>query len=299
MENEITTALDIDCLKHQFKKLDIEYLYAKQYSEKCPFDFIINHVLTVLIISNEEDVDKIQLAIDERAIALSELISCIMFKDTSNSDNKSNYFVIPTADIRQDLKKLFFNIQNNKDKYKGYLNNYNNFLGLNALRIRKLGKGLKPINADILLTSLQNKIDSLGRNPKANELRKPSFQLYYKNFGSLNNALEILGYIPTRYRTSDKSLERKRLIKVLQDRCNALGRAPNSMEVKDSNTMMKYFGSWNQCLSAAGILDSKTFNRNDVFMKQYSRALNLAKTNDITPEMLEEMIKLIIFIKRN
>jgi len=287
---------DINYLKDHFKKLDIEYLYAKDYSEKCPFDFLINHVLTVLIVSNELDIDKIQLAIDERAIALNELIGCIMFKDTSNIDNSNDYYIILTKDIKQDLKKLFTNIKTNKNKYVEYLNNYNGFIGLNNMRVRKLYRGIHAIDSDTLLKILQDKINSLGRNPKANELRKPSFQLYYKSFGSLNNALEVLGHIPTRYRVSDKKQEEKRLIRTLKAKCKELGRSPTSLEVDGANTMMVYWGSWKQVLIRAGVIKLKTFSRRDKLLDEYIEVFNLAIKNDITPKMLEAMIELRITI---
>ncbi|WP_413789133.1 homing endonuclease associated repeat-containing protein, partial [Bacillus velezensis] len=106
-----------------------------------------------------------------------------------------------------------------------------------------------------LIEILQEISKELGRTPKAREVKQ--WSTIIKHFGSFSKGLEAAGIVSNR-KTSNKSYTEKELIEIMQQKTRDLGRPPRSTELKQTSTIVRYFGSFNAGLKAAGLAPNKT-----------------------------------------
>lgn len=118
----------------------------------------------------------------------------------------------------------------------------------------------RQISNEELLTELQEFADELGRTPTNDQMdtRGPhSATTYRERFGSWNDALREAGLEVNRKPTGATEEE---LLTAIQELADELGRMPTMTEVGEQTPHSEWiyrnrFGSWNDALAAAGLLD--------------------------------------------
>ncbi|MBS4161479.1 hypothetical protein GWP49_30870, partial [Klebsiella pneumoniae] len=100
-----------------------------------------------------------------------------------------------------------------------------------------------------LIEMLKSRAEELGRSPKQKEVKQ--FQTIVKRFGSFNKGLEAAGLTPNKKRR--KKYTEAELIEILQQRAEELGRSPKKREIKQFQTIVNHFGTFNKGLEAAGL----------------------------------------------
>lgn len=116
-----------------------------------------------------------------------------------------------------------------------------------------------------LIEILQQRAKELGRTPKAREVKQVGSIIKY--FGSFSKGLEAAGLASNR-KTPDKSYTEKELIAIIQQKTRELGRPPRSTELKQTSTIIRYFGSFNAGLKATGLELNKTKSRRKTYTKK-------------------------------
>ncbi|MBO7699249.1 hypothetical protein J6S39_00995 [Candidatus Saccharibacteria bacterium] len=123
-------------------------------------------------------------------------------------------------------------------------------------------KGRKQYSDEGLLEFLKVKAQELGRSPRMSDLkeddnmRNPS--TYIRHFGSWNNALKKARLSVNRAIETDKDL-----LDSLKVKAQELGRSPRIADLKEDDNMrnpdtyIKHFGSWNNALKLAGLTSNK------------------------------------------
>jgi hypothetical protein len=115
-----------------------------------------------------------------------------------------------------------------------------------------------PYNREMLLETLRQLADQLGRAPTTRELVEyglPCQATYTARFGSWAAALAEIGLQPK----GSRLYERDELLDVLREVAEELGHPPTHAELWEREglprpTTYEYrFGSWNQALEAAGL----------------------------------------------
>ena len=139
--------------------------------------------------------------------------------------------------------------------YKEYFGSWNKALEMAGFK-PNLKRGWTKGELIELLVKLGEK---LGRTPKMEDLNAaediPSITTYRKFFGSWNKALEMAGFKPSRRR----DYTREGLIELLVKFEKKLGRTPTLEDLKatedmpSETTCLRFFGSWNKALEAAGL----------------------------------------------
>lgn len=109
-----------------------------------------------------------------------------------------------------------------------------------------------------LIEQLKEEAGRLGRTPLASEMANPCGNLYMREFGTWDKALEAAGLKPERS-TRRKAYTKEELIQKIQEKAQELGRIPNYNEVSRPyySTYVKYFGSWEKALAEAGLSKEK------------------------------------------
>ncbi|MBS4161310.1 hypothetical protein GWP49_29960, partial [Klebsiella pneumoniae] len=110
-----------------------------------------------------------------------------------------------------------------------------------------------------LIEILKQQAAELGRSPRFAEVKQ--VQSIIKQFGSFNNALKAAGLSINRVGTRTKPYTKEELIEILCQKANELGRSPKFYEVIQRHTVIKYFGSFNEGLIAAGLSPNKKTKR--------------------------------------
>jgi len=109
-----------------------------------------------------------------------------------------------------------------------------------------------------LIDNLKRLKIKLGRNPTQRDVKNPTFQPYYRQFGSWANALGAAGMaVPPK--GAAKKYSDEHLIGLLKERHKKTGRTPSQREFEklaghpNPTTYYHTFGSWNKALRRAGI----------------------------------------------
>ena len=121
---------------------------------------------------------------------------------------------------------------------------------------------VKKYTDEDLIEILQEKEKELGRSPKAKEVKQ--WATIIKHFGSFNRGLEAAGLTPGKVRDYTE----EELIEILQYKAKELGRTPKSNEIKQFQTIVKHFGSFNQGLEAAGLAFNRERSRSNPYTKE-------------------------------
>jgi hypothetical protein len=115
-----------------------------------------------------------------------------------------------------------------------------------------------PYDREVLLETLQQLADQLGRAPTKAEMDQQGMacaETYANHFGSWTAALAEIGLEPQ----GGKLYERDELLSILRDLAEELGRPPTQAEMWEGDglprpTTYRYrFGSWSRALEAAGL----------------------------------------------
>ncbi|MFB7351122.1 homing endonuclease associated repeat-containing protein [Bacillus thuringiensis] len=140
-----------------------------------------------------------------------------------------------------------------------------------------------------LIEIIQEKARELHRTPKINEIKHVT--LIRNEFGSWKKALEAAGLPALKKRGYTK----EELIKIIQEKARELHRAPKSIEIKQSTSIYRKFGSWNKVLEAAGLATYKRecFTKEDCIVLIQEKAKALGRIPKI-----EEMTKISIIYKK-
>lgn len=143
--------------------------------------------------------------------------------------------------------------------------------------------GKAPYNEQELINKLNQLSKELGRTPTQLDVSVneslPSVIVFYKVFGSFNQALIAAGLKPNK--TVDQPRAKKepkkprasrfkkdKLIELLQMKANELGRTPTYAEVSldkrfpSAGTYAVMFGTYNQAVEAAGLKPNEFRKRN-------------------------------------
>ena len=132
---------------------------------------------------------------------------------------------------------------------------WNSALENAGLKINRVGR----YDDNNLLRKLVEIKTKKNRNPKLDDLKyfnnAPSSEVYFRRFGSWNNALRLAGLkINVR-----KDYKKEELLKLLRDKAKELGRSPKIKDLGSKNNMPdkdpyeRCFGSFNKALQAAGL----------------------------------------------
>ncbi|MBO3794335.1 homing endonuclease associated repeat-containing protein [Bacillus subtilis] len=124
--------------------------------------------------------------------------------------------------------------------------------GLEAAGLAPNKMRIKTYTEKELIEVLQQKAKELGRIPKAREIKQ--WATIRNRFGSFHKGLEVAGLIPNK----KQPYTEEGLIEILRQKANELGRAPKAKEVKQKAIIIKYFGSFNAGLKAAGLTPNQT-----------------------------------------
>ncbi|UNL92004.1 hypothetical protein IE382_23005 (plasmid) [Bacillus subtilis] len=122
-----------------------------------------------------------------------------------------------------------------------------------------------PYTKEELIEILQQKAKELGRSPMQKEIKQ--FDAVKRHFGNLNNALMAAGLTPNKRGRKGliaaglinkkegkaRKYTKEDLINILQRKADELGRTPKVKEVEQVGSIVKYFGSFNEGLKAAGL----------------------------------------------
>ncbi|KRT93063.1 MULTISPECIES: homing endonuclease associated repeat-containing protein [Bacillus] len=127
---------------------------------------------------------------------------------------------------------------------------------------------------DDLLDLIKDKYRELGRPPKKNEV--PKSRLIVKRFGSFKGALKLAGINGCSKKTMYSNDD---LLEILQASAKELGRPPKQDEIKQTGTIIKRFGNFNNALKAAGIevvhkrgyTDDELLDLLQTFVKEHGR----------------------------
>ena len=135
-----------------------------------------------------------------------------------------------------------------------------------GIKGKKTGRGRKRYTDEKLLSLLNDAAGQLGRTPRVQDLSGmegfPSPLTYRNRFGSWVAALKKAGLKPTT-RGGRARYTPEELLDLLKKAANKLGRAPRSSELADIkglptyNTYIGRFGTWQNALLAAGLIDGK------------------------------------------
>lgn len=114
-----------------------------------------------------------------------------------------------------------------------------------------------------LLQALRELSEKLGRTPKKKDLRKndasPSPTPYYREFGSLTDAVRAAGLDPNEDGERRKKYSQKELLQYIRDLAEDLERTPTKAEMKNKDsfpspdTYYDRFGSWTNAVEEAGL----------------------------------------------
>ncbi|MCT6515373.1 hypothetical protein N0B30_22350 (plasmid) [Bacillus subtilis] len=137
--------------------------------------------------------------------------------------------------------------------------------GLEAAGLIPNNTRKKPYTKESLIEILRQKAKELGRPPKTREVKQAGSII--KHFGSFSKGLEAAGLSSNR-KTPDKSYTEKELIAIIQQKTRELGRPPRSTELKQTSTIIRYFGSFNAGLKAAGSDLNKTKSRRKTYTEK-------------------------------
>lgn len=110
-----------------------------------------------------------------------------------------------------------------------------------------------------LIEQIHNKAIELGRTPSSKHMRNPTEYVYYRIFGSWKNALKE-AKLTSFYNVS--IYDKDKLINILKETYEKLGRTPRSNEVKNPSWAIykKIFGTWKKALEEAGLKYEKEAN---------------------------------------
>ncbi|MFQ6009650.1 MAG: homing endonuclease associated repeat-containing protein [Candidatus Aenigmatarchaeota archaeon] len=143
-----------------------------------------------------------------------------------------------------------------------------------------------------LLELLKKKAKELGRTPTQKEITAdksiPSSTTYRYRFGSLTNALKEAGLDRNR-----EYYSKEELIEYLQKKAEELGRTPTTEDIKadksmpNPSTYIKWFGSYNKALEAAGIELNRDFKHEYSEQELIELLQNKAKELGKTPSKRE------------
>ena len=126
-------------------------------------------------------------------------------------------------------------------------NTWNNALEQAGLTLNlKINKQKNKKEATMIIL---NKKNELGRTPKCKEIKELN---YIKSvFGSWGNALNELDL--KKSKRIKKIKTKKELINILLETTYKLNRVPKVVDIKESRTIIRRFGSWNNAIYEAGI----------------------------------------------
>ena len=114
--------------------------------------------------------------------------------------------------------------------------------GLEAKTQRKYTK-------EELLDIIKAKAEKLGRAPYASEVAQGA--IIARIFGGWDKALGIAGMKVNYIR--ELKYTKEELLNIIKAKTEELGRTPNSIEIPQASSIIRYFGSWNKALEAAGM----------------------------------------------
>ncbi|MEX3914329.1 hypothetical protein AB4672_21385 [Bacillus paralicheniformis] len=173
------------------------------------------------------------------------------------------------------------------DAVKRHFGNLNNALMAAGLTPNKRGrKGKGKTNTDQeLIKILQQKAIELGRAPKETEVNRLNSIVKY--FGSFNKGLKAAGLIPNK-RGKEKKYTKEDLINILQRKAEELERTPKFKEVSQRTVIVKYFGSFNKGLKAAGLKPNRKRSKNEYTIEELIEILQ-KKSKELgrTPKVKE------------
>ncbi|NFH40788.1 homing endonuclease associated repeat-containing protein [Clostridium sporogenes] len=135
--------------------------------------------------------------------------------------------------------------------------------GFNKEIVKKKGVvRVKKYTDEELLQQIKDKVEELGRIPKAVEIK--SYGTIIKRFESLSNALKLANFneneIDEYCKVYKKVVKRKvrtkytneDLLKEIIDKYNKTGKIPTSSEVENYVNIIRRFGTWHNALCKAG-----------------------------------------------
>ncbi|CAI6330960.1 homing endonuclease associated repeat-containing protein [Bacillus subtilis] len=141
--------------------------------------------------------------------------------------------------------------------------------GINPVRE---GSSTIPYSKEQLIKILQQFADEFGRTPRRTDIKE--YNSIRRCFGSFNAGLRAAGFTPNKEGTYEQSYTEEELLEILREAEKKLGRAPKFTEIKQRQTIVNHFGTFNAGLKAAGL----TLNREG------------SKTTPYTKEQLIEVL---------
>lgn len=130
-----------------------------------------------------------------------------------------------------------------------------------------------PYTEEQLIKILQQFAIKFGRTPRRVDIKE--YNSIRRCFGSFNDGLRAAGLTPNKEGTYERSYTEEELIRILQKAEKELGRAPKFSEIKQRQTIVNHFGTFNNGLRAAGL----RLNRNG------------SKTTPYTEDQLIEILR--------
>ena len=107
-----------------------------------------------------------------------------------------------------------------------------------------------------LLEIIKVKTKELGRTPKATET--PYLSTILKRFGNWDKALEQLGMVRILKHTDEELLD------AINAKAKELGRIPSCKEISYLGVIIKRFGSWNNALKQAGLIEKINYTNEEL-----------------------------------
>lgn len=173
---------------------------------------------------------------------------------------------VPTVTECQQIKL-------NVSRYQKRFGSWNKALELAGLPVRNARRC--GITTEQYVDLLKNYTNKLGRVPSSKEIQEA--RAIINRFGSWNKALKAAGL------QQEVTYTKEKLIKIIKQKANVLGRPPMLSEIKEKAHIYIAFGSWNKALEASGL----PVNRKSSYTKEELIEILLlrAKELDRTPRM--------------
>lgn len=168
----------IQYIQDEFEKHDIKYIDIKKYNENSIVNYLVNRKYKVKILLE----NKLNNKQNENLLNICDFVILI------NPMLIKNVWIIPTTEMTIKENMLFC------DNAAKYLNNWD------IIPYEITRKISSKYTQEKLLNHLATKAKELHRTPMSNDMIRPTAVTYVQQFGSWNEALEILGYEPNKRR---------------------------------------------------------------------------------------------------
>ena len=136
-----------------------------------------------------------------------------------------------------------------------------------------------------LLDMLRKKAKELGRSPSGDEVNDdvnmPNRSTYDKHFGSMNNALKLVG-LEVRYQF--RSWTKGELLQKLREKFNEDGVCPTQRDIDKDSSMpakgnyRKYFGTFNNAVREAGLFPNYNLSKDELIKMLKTLSFKLRRT---------------------